>query len=320
MVSRCDVYKAASEKKPVSRQIFCNFYRENEGSTPIDERGNTVLHILCVHGNTVAIRELDKRGLLSTEHLKKCNVNGEIALHEAARFGHKEIAEIMLKKEGDGGDLNLILARNELGETPIHLAAAFGREDVFNFLKTKINDDQLRLRTGDGRTVLHAAVNGEFYNLAMSILESYPNLADKRQENGMTALNLLASKTFSFRSMWFATMDFVPWHTMKILAYHCIVPNEFDYETAGDVENPRDFNISKLKGALISKLISDPRSEIKDYRSKIENKHSWICDGILKLHRFERGTAADGDEEDDVGEEDDAARMPLTPKPATPLK
>ncbi|XP_028102619.1 uncharacterized protein LOC114301852 [Camellia sinensis] len=136
-------------------------------------------------------------------------------------------------------------------------------------------------------------------DLAISILESYPNLADKRQENGMTALNLLASKTFSFRSMWFATMDFVPWHTMKILAYHCIVPNEFDYETAGDVENPRDFNISKLKGALISKLISacDWIKEIDDTKQKhvaarklakklIEKEKNWIdypnCENIAQ--------------------------------------
>ncbi|KAL7230598.1 hypothetical protein ACSBR2_008963 [Camellia fascicularis] len=56
-------------------------------------------------------------------------------------------------------------------------------------------------------------------DLAMSILESYPNLADKRQEKGMTALNLLASKPFSFRSTWFAnmsSMSFVPWQTETI--------------------------------------------------------------------------------------------------------
>ncbi|KAI8029190.1 hypothetical protein LOK49_LG01G02208 [Camellia lanceoleosa] len=292
MVSRCDVYKAASEKKPVSLQIFCNFYRENEGSTPIDERGNTVLHILSVHGKTVAIRELDKQALLSTEHLKKCNVNGQIALHEAARFGHKEIAEIMLKKEGDGGDLNLILARNELGETPIHLPAPFGKKDVFNFLETKINDDQLmRLRTGDGCTVLHAAVNGEYYNLAMSILESYPNLADKRQEKGMTALNLLASKPFSFRSTWLAnmsSMSFVPWQTVKILAYHCKKTTSVKKTTLRGCADAEASDDVKVVGALRDLRWRRQKHVVARKLAKklIEKEKNWIdypnCENIAR--------------------------------------
>ncbi|CAL5406519.1 unnamed protein product [Camellia sinensis] len=108
MVSHSDAYKAASEKKPNSLEILCNFWRENEGTTPIvDPRGNTILHFLAIHGNIAAIKMLDKHGLLTTEQLKKCNANGEIALHEAARFGH--VAETMLVKERD-----LINARNEL--------------------------------------------------------------------------------------------------------------------------------------------------------------------------------------------------------------
>ncbi|GMP67242.1 hypothetical protein CsSME_00027299 [Camellia sinensis var. sinensis] len=137
MVSHSDAYKAASGKKQNSIEILRNFWRENEGTIPI----------------------LDKHGLLTTEQLKKSNANGEIALHEAARFGHKDVAETMLEKEGD-----LINARNELGETPIYVAAAFGNRAVFDFF-SKISDDEwlMGLRTRDGCPVLHAAVKGEYY-------------------------------------------------------------------------------------------------------------------------------------------------------------
>ncbi|XP_028074020.1 ankyrin repeat-containing protein At5g02620-like isoform X5 [Camellia sinensis] len=169
MVSLSDAYKAASEKKPNSLEILCNFWRENEGTTPIvDQRGNTILHFLAIHGNIAAIKMLDKHGLLTTEQLKKCNANGEIALHEAARFGHKDVAETMLEKEGD-----LINARNELGETPIYVAAAFGNRDVFDFF-SKICDDEwlMGLRTRDGCTVLHAAVKGEYYRIPSMVIDS----------------------------------------------------------------------------------------------------------------------------------------------------
>ncbi|XP_028074019.1 ankyrin repeat-containing protein ITN1-like isoform X4 [Camellia sinensis] len=225
MVSLSDAYKAASEKKPNSLEILCNFWRENEGTTPIvDQRGNTILHFLAIHGNIAAIKMLDKHGLLTTEQLKKCNANGEIALHEAARFGHKDVAETMLEKEGD-----LINARNELGETPIYVAAAFGNRDVFDFF-SKICDDEwlMGLRTRDGCTVLHAAVKGEYYRLAVNILESYPKLADKRDEKGIPSMVI-------------------------------------DSEIVGDVEDPRGsaHDISKSEGALLSKLMSGYRRIIR---------------------------------------------------------
>ncbi|XP_028074018.1 uncharacterized protein LOC114276428 isoform X3 [Camellia sinensis] len=266
MVSLSDAYKAASEKKPNSLEILCNFWRENEGTTPIvDQRGNTILHFLAIHGNIAAIKMLDKHGLLTTEQLKKCNANGEIALHEAARFGHKDVAETMLEKEGD-----LINARNELGETPIYVAAAFGNRDVFDFF-SKICDDEwlMGLRTRDGCTVLHAAVKGEYYRmlisisifsffnfnsksqcLAVNILESYPKLADKRDEKGIPSMVI-------------------------------------DSEIVGDVEDPRGsaHDISKSEGALLSKLMSGYRRIIRVF--------PWIkqIDDARQKHVFARELA-----------------------------
>ncbi|GMP67279.1 hypothetical protein CsSME_00027328 [Camellia sinensis var. sinensis] len=290
MVSLSDAYKAASEKKPNSLEILCNFWRENEGTTPIvDQRGNTILHFLAIHGNIAAIKMLDKHGLLTTEQLKKCNANGEIALHEAARFGHKDVAETMLEKEGD-----LINARNELGETPIYVAAAFGNRDVFDFF-SKICDDEwlMGLRTRDGCTVLHAAVKGEYYRLAVNILESYPKLADKRDEKGIKALDLLASKPLSFRSgssytlKNLGSMPFIPCQILAVLVYSCIPSMVIDSEIVGDVEDPRGsaHDISKSEGALLSKLMSGYRRIIRVF--------PWIkqIDDARQKHVFARELA-----------------------------
>ncbi|KAG5550153.1 hypothetical protein RHGRI_015192 [Rhododendron griersonianum] len=63
----------------------------------------------------------------------------------------------------------------------------------FNLLKVAATREEL-LRKDDGCTILHAAIMGEHYSLAMEIVESFPNLAGALDKNGNTALNMLASK------------------------------------------------------------------------------------------------------------------------------
>ncbi|GMP67257.1 hypothetical protein CsSME_00027311 [Camellia sinensis var. sinensis] len=80
MVSLFDAYKAASEKKPNSLEILCNFWRENEDTTPIvDQRGNTILHFLAIHGNIAAIKMLDRMAYLPLNNLR--NVMQMAKLH-----------------------------------------------------------------------------------------------------------------------------------------------------------------------------------------------------------------------------------------------
>ncbi|KAL7185509.1 hypothetical protein ACSBR2_027453 [Camellia fascicularis] len=137
--------------------------------------------------------------------------------------------------------------------------------DVFDFF-SKTSDDEwlMGLRTRDGCTVLHAAVKGEYYRLAVNILESYPKLADKRDEKGIKALDLLASKPLSFRSgssytlKNLGSMPFIPCQILGVLVYSCIPSMVIDSEIVGDVEDPRGsaHDISKSEGTLLSKLMS----------------------------------------------------------------
>ncbi|CAK9169112.1 unnamed protein product [Ilex paraguariensis] len=67
------------------------------------------------------------------------NASGNTALHEAARSGQKVVAEIMVTKKPD-----LVFQRNDMNETPLYLAAAFGKSEVFTLLESYNSDCRIR--------------------------------------------------------------------------------------------------------------------------------------------------------------------------------
>ncbi|KAL3518299.1 hypothetical protein ACH5RR_020888 [Cinchona calisaya] len=251
---RSAAYSAVLERTPESLETFRRFWRE-EGVKPLDKHGDTVLHFLASYGNVAAFTLLLKEGLVTNENLKLKNVNGDTALHEAARFGKERVAEIMLIREKE-----LVFERNNLGETPLFVAAACGKKEVFTLLEN-FNSDCM-MRRNDGCTILHAAVIGECYSLAIRILESYPDLAGKRNEKGKTALHLLAEKPESFRSgssytfKVLGSKPFIPLQIIGIIIYSCI-PEYYKESLPDDsAEEPNNSAPNfKLNGSPFSKLI-----------------------------------------------------------------
>ncbi|CAK9153008.1 unnamed protein product [Ilex paraguariensis] len=148
-------YKFASEDTAESLEFFSNFWRD-EGALPIDQRGDTVLHLLAVKGNVAALGNLLRADHLLGEMLLIKNASGNTALHEAARSGQKAVAEIMVTTKPD-----LVFQRNDMNETPLYLSAAFGKREVFTLLESYNSD--CRIRRHDGSTILHAAIEGERY-------------------------------------------------------------------------------------------------------------------------------------------------------------
>lgn len=110
---RSQAYIAASEGR--SLEILREFWRE-EGVSPMDNRGDTILHFLAIHGNLAGFEILYSN--LSIKDLETRNSNGDTPLHEAAKFGKKDVVEMILKKEKD-----LVFVRNNLGELEAELEA-----------------------------------------------------------------------------------------------------------------------------------------------------------------------------------------------------
>ncbi|KAE9447826.1 hypothetical protein C3L33_20276, partial [Rhododendron williamsianum] len=134
-----------------------------------DAQGNTILHFLAAGGNATAFRELFEGGLLTRSNgggggeLRTWNGRGDTVLHEAARFGRVNVVEIIMERERE-----LVSEHNAMGGTPLYSAAANGEREVFNLLKAAAAREEL-LRRDDGCTILHAAIMGEHYSLAMEI-------------------------------------------------------------------------------------------------------------------------------------------------------
>ncbi|XP_052174629.1 uncharacterized protein LOC127789715 [Diospyros lotus] len=262
IITNSEALKATLDwNKHSSMPILRDFLRQQSGSlTEVDVQGNTIVHFLARSGRASALRELLEDGLLTShQQLMQVNLRGDTALHEAARFGQRNAAEIMLTKNP-----NLASSRNDLGETPLYVAAACGKREVFNLLRVHVGLGDL-IRRNDGGTILHAAVLGEHYNLALEILELYPHLARAQDETGATALNLLANKPGSFRSGSLYSLEnlgsrpFVPLQFIRCLAYLCI-PSVAKLPTAaGDVEDPRQHGVLSQPKSFVRKLISGYR-------------------------------------------------------------
>ncbi|XP_026399185.1 ankyrin repeat-containing protein At5g02620-like isoform X2 [Papaver somniferum] len=221
---RFDVLGAALRGKWDAIISFYNF-QQMEPLSDIDSEGDntnvlvssvsgdTILHMCALCCQTDIMNQLLRIMPAAKRLLSVPNRKGNTVLHEAARTGIVEMAMLILKKEVDGGgDQVLISVSNLNGETPIYWAAMYGHKDMLLFLNITATSRRitskftspsmvgpLTMRT-DGSTILHAAVLAEFYDIALEIMEIYPDLASGRNGDGAMASHLLALSPSSFKS------------------------------------------------------------------------------------------------------------------------
>nr|XP_048333684.1 ankyrin repeat-containing protein At5g02620-like [Ziziphus jujuba var. spinosa] len=131
-----------------------------------DARGDTPLHRAARKGDAPAVKALIKcrknleqdteRGVqgLRTEMLRTKNKKGDTALHEAVRFCHLDVAEILSEEDND-----ILCYGNEAGQTPLHLAIKRRHRPFVLQMLDKYRELQIP-DCGDrnGRTLLHEAV------------------------------------------------------------------------------------------------------------------------------------------------------------------
>ncbi|KAL4178532.1 hypothetical protein AMTRI_Chr13g115540 [Amborella trichopoda] len=185
-----EVYEAAEQGKFETLEDIVMDY-------PITASGKNGLHVVAEFGHIDAMHKLLDRA--SAESLSSIDNQGNTILHKAAIAGKRAMVHAILSKNS-----SLVTARNHMGETPLFLAALHGHEDVFACLATQVDQQSERgeccLRRNDGATILHVAVNGEFYGLALKIHERYKKLAFARDEVGFTPVHIIANSPNSFQS------------------------------------------------------------------------------------------------------------------------
>ncbi|WVY93992.1 hypothetical protein V8G54_033080 [Vigna mungo] len=190
-------------------EVVRTFEKDKKAHTAkITKTGDTALHVAVTDDQYDIVEKLVKLICSETEEGKRKEALGiqnkrkNTALHFAASMGSVEMCEYIASAEA-----SLLSMRNVDGETPLFLAALHGRKEVFLFLHYFSNNNHpepldyySNCRRTDGDTILHAAIAGDYFELAFQIIHLYGDLVNSVNHSGLTPLHLLANKPSVFRS------------------------------------------------------------------------------------------------------------------------
>ncbi|XP_058782203.1 uncharacterized protein LOC131656519 [Vicia villosa] len=192
----------------------------------IHKSRGTALHVAVNDNNGDVVRNL-VASIISHNNEKalKCkNEKGDTPLHLAASRGFKDICECIIGENGERKDL--ILIDNNAGETPLFLAALSWQKETFVYLfnfKPREGDRDVDgnysyykdLIRYNGDSILHCAIRREFFDLALIIIDKFPDLISIPNKKGFSPLKLLATRPSAFKS----GCNMIWW---KRILYHCI--------------------------------------------------------------------------------------------------
>ncbi|RWR75638.1 serine/threonine-protein phosphatase 6 regulatory ankyrin repeat subunit B-like protein [Cinnamomum micranthum f. kanehirae] len=181
-----------------------NIYKDKKdivSTAKITRNKETALHIAISDSKTEVVKEL--LDIIDPIKIREMtNDMDENPLHLAASLGQAETCRQLVEK-----DPELIGKRNRDGETPLFQAALHGKQKAFYALHPHctitgkdIKHDMVHCKRTDGNSILHVAIQGEYFGLAYQIIYWYPELIKFCNENGLTALHLLAQNPSAFRS------------------------------------------------------------------------------------------------------------------------
>ncbi|XP_009357504.2 uncharacterized protein LOC103948226 [Pyrus x bretschneideri] len=207
---------------------------------PMTLDGDNVLHLAasCTsksQGKKVLEYLVDIRGNSTSYEKRKSlrvqNNDGNNALHQVGVSGSVEAAEFLVSNfnepvkvsfttDEDNDALPLLRTRNHLGETPLYRTAALGHTILVKFYAGKLKEENpdalpMQFNRYDKMSVLRMAVIAQHFETALWLLENYDFLAQQKDDEGLTSLQLLAQMPRAFvpqfqQSQW------------KMLIYHCL--------------------------------------------------------------------------------------------------
>ncbi|XP_054779430.1 uncharacterized protein LOC129287255 isoform X2 [Prosopis cineraria] len=98
----------------------------------------------------------------------------------------------------------LLEMKNSRGETPLFKAAKNGNMKALEYMAKQADEDMNVHLYSDDETILHACINGQYFNVALWIINNMDcsSLIMKRNKSDLTCLQLLARMPAAFRGQY----------------------------------------------------------------------------------------------------------------------
>ncbi|XP_026419723.1 protein ACCELERATED CELL DEATH 6-like [Papaver somniferum] len=186
----------------------------------------------------------------------KDNVQGNTALHIAAREGNKNVSKAIVDK-----NRNATQIRDKDQKVPLLTAALFaspGQKDTIEYLCTVTeNKDPSPFAGPDGASLICNILDAHYYDIALYLFQRYPNLVlEKTKNSRMWPLEVISERPFAFRSENKLKLrerciySLIQIDTTSLGRYHG--------STMGDVENPSVWSqdVHMRYRGIISKFFS----------------------------------------------------------------
>ncbi|KAJ0016969.1 hypothetical protein Pint_12261 [Pistacia integerrima] len=156
----------------------------DEISARITEEGHSALHVAASANHTHFVKQLVNR--MTRPDLALMDHDGNTAFFLAAGTGNVELVQFLLQK-----DKTLAIIRGT-EMLPLQRAALLGHRDMVVFLYEITPHDDLH--DADRIALFITLINTNFYDVALRLIERYPELAIARDRSEETALHALGRK------------------------------------------------------------------------------------------------------------------------------
>ncbi|KAB2616123.1 hypothetical protein D8674_022711 [Pyrus ussuriensis x Pyrus communis] len=190
----------------------------------ITKSGDTALHLAVSDGQEKHVKELVD--LVEVKELEIQNEQGNTPLHIAAWMGNETMCSCLANAHP-----SLVTTFNVDNETPLFLAAVYGKKDAFLCMHYIYNPTPGEVprtrynycRRNNGDIILHCAISGDHFDLAFQIIHLYKDLVNFVNAQGFSPLHLLATKPSAFKSGSHLSR-------FQEIIYHCIYVDELKAE------------------------------------------------------------------------------------------
>ncbi|KAI3854835.1 hypothetical protein MKX03_004228 [Papaver bracteatum] len=197
------LYKAALEGNWEKAKDFFDNVDKKAVAARITFSLETALHVAAGAGHLMFMKNLMK--LLKPKQLEIKNKDGETALQNAVIAGNFEAVKAMVQKNP-----KLTLIPDNYGWIPLVNASKYAsvkeqKKEMIDYLYSVTRENDVDKRpsafSGNlGAQVICSIIGAGFYDIAHDMVQRYPELATVTDNNGVSALEMMAGSPHAFLS------------------------------------------------------------------------------------------------------------------------